>query len=270
MPAITSRDGTSIVYDKQGTGPALVVVDGALTVRRSDSKAELVDLLAPRLTVLTYDRRGRGDSGDTPPYSVAREIEDLAAVIGEAGGSAALYGHSSGACLALEAALALGSAGTGQGVRVTGLAMYEAPYDDDPAVSPAWRQYLADMMAALDEGRSGDAAALFMAFVGTPAEQIESMRGAPFWRGIEAVAPTLAYDHAGLLGADRSIPAERARGVGVPTLVMHGGEGAPFMAQTAATLQEVIPDAELRTIPGQGHDVSAQALAPVLAEFVAP
>jgi pimeloyl-ACP methyl ester carboxylesterase len=264
MAVVNSRDGTRIVYDKQGTGPALVVVDGALTVRKSANKAELVDLLAPRLTVLSYDRRGRGDSGDTPPYSVAREIEDLAAVIGEAGGSAALYGHSSGGCLALEAALALGSG------HVPGLAVYEAPYDDDPSVSPAWHQYLADMTAALDQGRPGDAAALFMAFVGTTAEQIENMRGAPFWQGIEAVAPTLAYDHAGLMGSDRSVPAERARKLGVPTLVMHGSEGAPFMARTAERLQDLIPGAELRTISGQGHNVSAQAIAPVLARFLAP
>ncbi|MDR2986911.1 MAG: alpha/beta hydrolase [Nocardiopsaceae bacterium] len=273
MPVVTSRDGTPIAYDKQGSGPALVVVDGALTVRKSDNKAELVDLLAPRLTVLTYDRRGRGDSGDTPPYSVAREIEDLTAVIGEAGGSAALYGHSSGGCLALEATLALSEAdaspGGGPDAEVTKLSMYEAPYDDDPAVVPAWHQYLTNMTAALDEGRPGDAAALFMAFVGTPAEQIESMRAAPFWRGMEAVAPTLAYDHAGLMGTDRSVPADRARGIAVPTLVMHGGDGAPFMAKTAATLAEIIPDSELRTIPGQGHNVSAQSLAPLLEEFVA-
>ncbi len=185
-----------------------------LTTRPSSS-----DCSRPRLTVLTYDRRGRGDSGDTQPYSVAREIEDVAAVIGEVGGSAVLYGHSSGACLALEAALALGRAEAGRGIEVTGLAMYEAPYDDDPAVRPAWHDYLAELTAALDDGRPGDAAALFMAFVGTPAEQIDGMRQAPFWPGIEAVAPTLAYDHSGLMGADRSVPAERASHVSVPTLV---------------------------------------------------
>ncbi len=263
MPVVTSRDGTAIAYDKDGKGPALVIVDGALTTRRSDNKSELVRLLAPRLTVLTYDRRGRGDSGDTRPYSVAREIEDVAAVIGEAGGSAVLYGHSSGACLALEAALALG---TGQ---VTGLAMYEAPYDDEPTVRPAWHAYLAEMQAALEDGRPGDAAALFMTFVGTPADQVDGMRQAPFWPGVEAVAPTLAYDHAGLMGTDRSVPAERARHVRVPTLVLHGGDGAPFMARSAATLQQVIPGAELGTLPGEGHNVSPGALAPVLAEFVA-
>jgi len=263
MPVVTSSDGTALAYDKQGSGPALVVVDGALTTRRSDSKAELVELLAPRLTVLTYDRRGRGDSGDTQPYAVEREIEDVAAMIGEAGGSAALYGHSSGGCLAMEAAVALGAG------QVTKLAMYEAPYNDDPAVRPAWRQYLTELTAALDGGRPGDAAALFMAFVGTPAEQIEGMRQAPFWPGMEAVAPTLAYDHAGVMGTDLSIPVDRASRVTVPTLVMHGGNGAPFMAQSAATLQKVIPGAELRTLAGENHNVSSRALAPLLAEFVA-
>ncbi|MGN6681780.1 MAG: alpha/beta fold hydrolase, partial [Streptosporangiaceae bacterium] len=197
--------------------------------------------------------------------------------------SAALYGHSSGGCLALETALALNEGdagdlagvgdgpvvGDGPGVTVTRLAMYEAPYDDDPTLAPAWHQYLSEMMAALDEGRSGDAAALFMAFVGMPAGQIDSMRKAPFWAGIEATAPSLAYDHAGLMGADRSVPVERARQIAMPTLVMHGGDGAPFMARTAATLAKVIPGAELRTIPGQDHNVSAQALAPVLERFVA-
>ncbi len=263
MPVVTSSDGTALAYDKQGSGPALVVVDGALTTRRSDSKAELVELLAPRLTVLTYDRRGRGDSGDTQPYAVEREIEDVAAMIGEAGGSAALYGHSSGGCLAMEAAVALGAG------QVTKLAMYEAPYNDDPAVRPAWRQYLTELTAALDGGRPGDAAALFMAFVGTPAEQIEGMRQAPFWPGMEAAAPTLAYDHAGVMGTDLSIPVDRASRVTVPTLVMHGGNGAPFMAQSAATLQKVIPGAELRTLAGENHNVSSRALAPLLAEFVA-
>jgi pimeloyl-ACP methyl ester carboxylesterase len=182
-------------------------------------------------------------------------------VIGEAGGSAALYGHSSGACLALEAAIALG------GLQVSKLAMYEAPYDDDPAAREGWESYLAQMTAALADGRTGDAAALFIAFVGTPAEEIEAMRRAPFWPGIEAVASTLAYDHAALLGKDRSVPAGRASKVAVPTLVMHGEKGAPFMAKTARTLARTIPGAELRTLAGEGHNVSPQALVPVLAEF---
>lgn len=259
MPEVTSPDGTAIVFDKQGTGPALVIVNGALSTRQAGT--ELAVLLAPQLTVLTYDRRGRGDSGDTPPYAVEREIEDVAAVIGAAGGSAVLYGHSSGACLALEAALALGAG------RVTGLVMYEAPYNDDPSIGPAWHAYLAEMTAALDTGRRGDAAALFMAFVGTPAAQIEHMRQEPFWPGIEAVAPSLAYDHAGLMGTDLSVPAARAAGLGVPALVLHGERGAPFMARTAGTLRQAIPGAELRALAGQDHNPSPQLLAPALADF---
>src|SRR6266487_4193814 len=219
MPAVTSADGTAIAYEKNGAGPALVVVDGALTTRTSSSKAELIALLSPRLTVYTYDRRGRGDSGDTPPYAVAREIEDLDAVIEEAGGSAALYGHSSGACLALDAAVAFGG-------RVGKLAMYEAPYDNDPQARAAWERYLSEMSEALAAGRPGDAVALFMAFVGTPAEQIDGVRRSEVWPDMEAVGPTLAYDHAGVLGPDLSVPAERAARVAVPTLVMHGAAGA--------------------------------------------
>jgi pimeloyl-ACP methyl ester carboxylesterase len=263
MPAVKSADGTAIVYDKNGDGPALVVVDGALTSRRSRSKPELIALLSARLTVYTYDRRGRGDSADTLPYAVAREIEDIEAVIGEAGGAAALYGHSSGACLALDATLALGR-------KVTKLAMYEAPYDSDPQARPAWEQYLRDLAAALADGRRGDAVALFMTFVGTPPEQVADVRRSPFWPALEAIGPTLAYDHAGILGADRSVPAERAARVSVPALVMNGEAGAPFMAETARALRRAIPGAELRTLAGQGHDVSPAALAPLLADFVAP
>jgi pimeloyl-ACP methyl ester carboxylesterase len=261
MPGVKSADGTTIAYDKNGDGPALVVVDGALTSRRSSSKPELITLLSPRLTVYTYDRRGRGDSGDTLPYAVAREIDDIEAVIGEAGGAAALYGHSSGACLALDATLALGG-------KVTKLAMYEAPYDSDQQARPAWERYLRDLAAALGDGRSGDAVALFMSFVGTPSEQVASMRQSPFWPELETIGPTLAYDHAGILGADRSVPLGRAARVRVPALVMNGEEGAPFMAETARALHQAIPGAELRTLAAQGHNVSPEALAPLLTDFV--
>jgi len=263
MPAVKSADGTAIAYDKNGDGPALVVVDGALTSRRSSSKPELIARLSECVTVYTYDRRGRGDSADTLPYAVAREIEDVEAVIGEAGGAAALYGHSSGACLALDATLALGG-------KVTKLAMYEAPYDSDPQARPAWEHYLRDLAAALADGRRGDAVALFMTFVGTPPEQVATLRQSPFWPALEAIGSTLAYDHAGILGADRSVPTERAARVGVPALVMNGEAGAPFMAETARALHQAIPGAELRTLAGQGHNVSPAALAPLLADFVAP
>src|SRR5579864_2270912 len=195
MNTLESKDGTRIAFDRQGEGPALILVDGAMTRRSDGSKPELARMLAQHFTVYTYDRRGRGDSGDTMPYAVEREVEDIDAMIDEAGGSAFLYGHSSGACLAMDATVALGG-------KVEKLAMYEAPYNDDPEAQKRWRQYLKDLSEALATGRRGDAAALFMAYVGMPAAQIEGMRHAPFWAGMEAVAPTLAYDHAGVMGAD--------------------------------------------------------------------
>src|SRR5438445_5661420 len=187
MNTLKSKDGTTIAFDRQGDGPALILVDGALSTRSSGSKPELAKLLAERFTVFSYDRRGRGNSGDTKPYAVERELEDIDAVIDEAGGSAFVYGHSSGGCLALDATVALGH-------KVKKLAMYEAPYNDDPEAQKAWAEYLKNLTEALASDRPGDAVALFMAYVGMPAAQIEGMRQGPFWAGMEALAPTLASD----------------------------------------------------------------------------
>jgi len=248
MNTLKSKDGTTIAFDQQGDGGALILVDGAMGTRSSGSKPELAKLLAQHFTVYSYDRRGRGDSGDTKPYAVEREIEDIDALIDAAGGSAFVYGHSSGGCLALEATVKLGD-------KVKKLAMYEAPYNDDPEAQKAWGQYIKNLADALASDRRGDAVALFMAYVGLPAAQIEGMRHAPFWAGMEAIAPTLAYDHTAIMGKDGSIPSERTAHVHVPTLVMHGGNSAPFMLETAKTLSTVIPDARLRTLEGQTHDV---------------
>src|SRR5215813_14212384 len=231
---VTSRDGATITYDRQGEGPLLVLVDGAMTTRSSGSRPELVKLLAPHFTVYSYDRRGRGDSGDTLPYAADREIEDIETLIDRGGGPAFLYGHSSGASLAMMAAVRLGS-------KVSKIAMYEPPYNDDPEAQQAWSQYLTDLRAALAEGRRGDAAALFMRFVGMPAEQIDGMRQAPFWPSMEAVAPTLAYDHAAIMGERWAVPTELAARVQVPALVIHGTAGLPFMADTARTLSRAMP-----------------------------
>jgi pimeloyl-ACP methyl ester carboxylesterase len=260
MNTVKSRDGTAIAFDREGEGPALIVVDGAMTTRSDRTKPELARLLAKHFTVYCYDRRGRGDSGDTKPYAVEREIEDIEALIDKAGGSSFLYGHSSGACLAMEATLKLAD-------KVEKLAMYEAPYNDDPKAQKAWGEYLKKLTDALSSNRRGDAIALFMAYVGIPAAEIEGMRHAPFWGGLEDVAPTLAYDHTAIMGADVSIPTERAARVQAPTLVMSGANGAPFMLETARTLSEVIPGAKLRVLEGQAHDVHPEALSPVLVEF---
>ena len=256
---VTSKDGTRIAYDKAGHGPAVIIVEGALGSRSSWTQPALADLLAPNFTVVTYDRRGRGDSTDTVPYSPKREVEDIDALIGELGGSACLYGISSGAALALYAASELGS-------KIGRLAIYDAAYDSDPNARKAWREYNEQLTMLLAAGRKGDAVALFMKFVGVPDPQIDGMRGAPMWPALEALAPTLAYD-ATVLGEDRSVPADLAAKVVSPTLVACGSASPPFMSDTARTIARSIPNARLRVLEGQGHDVRPEALAPVLTEF---
>ena len=251
---LSSRDGTTIAYDSRGEGPALILVDGALTVHSSGSASGLTRLLAPRYTVYGFDRRGRGGSGDTLPYAVDREIDDIEALIDRAGGSAFLYGHSSGGPLVMRASIRLAG-------KVSKIAMYEPPYNNDPGAQESWSQYLRQLKEALTAGRRGDAVALFMRFVGTPAERVDAMRRAPFWPGMEAVAPTLAYDHAAILGEDLSVPTGRAAQVRVPTLVMNGSASYPFMYETARTLSQAIPRAQLRTLEGQDHGPANDVLA---------
>jgi pimeloyl-ACP methyl ester carboxylesterase len=261
MRTVRSDDGTAIAYDSSGTGPALILVDGAMCTRVSGSKPELVKLLSADFTVYSYDRRGRGDSGDTQPYAVEREIADIRALADAAGGAAYLYGHSSGASLALEAALALG------GTIIRKLGMYDAPYNDDPGARQVWRAYLADLASLLAAGRNGDAVARFMTHIGIPAGQIEGMRRGAGWTSLEAVAPTLAYDHAAILGADGSVPAGRAAKVDVPVLVLFGAAGFSFMADTARALSQAMPHVTLRGLDGQTHEMDPAVLAPVLAGF---
>ncbi len=259
MNTVTSVDGTKITYDKEGQGEPLILVDGALCTRSSGSKPALVKLLADRFEVYSYDRRGRGDSGDTKPYSVQREIEDIQALIHEAGTATHLYGHSSGAALALEAALELGD-------KVRTLAMYEAPYNDDQAAQKTWKEYGSQLAALLDAGRGGDSVALFMKLVGMPTEQIDGMRHAPNWPVFEALGPTLAYDQA-VLSNDGVIPIKRARSLTIPVIVMSGSVSYPFMSNTAKTLSAALPDARFVSLEGQTHDPQPEVLVPVLADF---
>lgn len=262
MNTVASKDGTSIAYDRAGEGPPLILVGGAFEQRAADfetAKLAALPLLARHFTVYHYDRRGRGDSTDTQPYAVEREIEDVEALIDAAGGSAYLFGISSGAALALEAALALGG-------KVRKLALYEPPYNDDEDARQGWKEYRQRLAEALAAGRRGHAVGLFMMLVGMPAEHLEGMRQDPLWPMFEAVAPTLAYD-AAVLGEDASVPTGRAAGVAVPALVMDGGESYPFMRATAEALANAMPNARHRTLPGQTHEVAAEVLAPVLVEF---
>jgi pimeloyl-ACP methyl ester carboxylesterase len=260
MQAVTSRDGTRIAFDKVGKGPALVVVNGALS-RRADS-AELAQLLAPHFTVYSFDRRGRGDSGHTAAYSAQREIEDIDALIDSAGGSACVYGKSSGACLALQAAAALGD-------KVRKLALYEPPYSDAEGAADEWRAFTAKVDGLLAAGRPADALTLFMKFVGAPDEVLEKMKASPAWPGMVAMAPTLAHDNA-VVGEDRSVPVAVAAKVKAVTLVMDGGASLgpmPFMRATADKLAQAIPGARRLVVEGQAHDVDSKVLAPVLIEF---
>jgi pimeloyl-ACP methyl ester carboxylesterase len=260
MSTVTSRDGTQIAFDEVGSGPALILVAGATQYRAVDQSAEqMLALLAPHFTVINYDRRGRGESGDTQPFAVQREIEDIEALIDHAGGSAFLYGISSGAALAMEATIALGP-------KVKKLAMYEAPYNAERSARQGWVKYRQELQAALAEGRRGEAMVLFLTLVGVPADQVAGMRQMPFWPAFEAVAPTLAYD-AAAMGEEADVPRARAAEVTVPALVLDGGASPPFMHTTAVALAKAMPHGQQRTLEGQTHNVDPAVLVPVLTEF---
>ena len=257
MEYVSSRDGTGIAYDRLGEGDAVVLVSGG-SVDRS-SNAPVAHALSDRFTVFNYDRRGRGPSGDTPPYAVRREVEDLDAVIGAAGGSAFAYGSSSGAALVLEAAAA--------GVPITKLALWEPPYVMDPAMRPP-SDTAETFERLVSEGRRGEAVEFFMGtVVGLPPQFVEQARTQPWWAATEALAHTLEYD-ARIMG-DYSVPLERAAGVGAPTLVLVGGASFPFMQETARALAEALPNGRVEVLEGQSHDVAPDAIAPALAAFFA-
>ena len=264
MNKVTSRDGTATAFDRVGEGPALILVGGASTQRKDTTP--LAEFLAPRLhrTVYSYDRRGRGDSGDTAPYAVEREVEDIAALIADAGGSAYVFGHSSGAVLALEAVRLLGSA-------IPRLALYEPPFIVDDSRPPLPSDYVAHLNELIVAGRRGDAVEYMMTqAVGMPVEAIAPMRSDPMFPGLEAVAHTLAYDGAvmgdSMSGSSASLM--RWSAVTTSTLVMDGGESPAYMHNGAQAPVDVLPNAQLRTLPGQTHGVAPDVLAAELDQFV--
>lgn len=254
---VTSKDGTTIVYERVGDGPVVILVLGALNSRKSGSK--LAKLLASHFTVVSYDRRGRGDSTDTAPYTPQREVEDIAALIDAVEGQVYLYGHSSGAAIALQAASKLRK-------QVRKIAIYEAPYSSDGGARRAASEYYAQLKKLLKGGRKGDAVALFIRSVGVSDKQIQAMRRMPMWRGLETMAPTLAYDSE-VMGEGHAIPVSLLKSISTPTLVMHGGKGSPSMRDAAQAISEAVPKAGLRTLDGQTHGVSPKILAPVLIKF---
>ncbi|HYU58122.1 MAG TPA: alpha/beta hydrolase [Actinomycetota bacterium] len=257
METVTSRDGTTIAFDRLGQGPPVVLVSGGSVDRTSN--AALAQELASDFTVLNYDRRGRGPSGDIPPYAIEREIEDIEAVIEAVGGEASLYGSSSGAVLAMFASEA--------GLPVAKLAMWEPPFIPEGFPTPPEDQ-VEQYERMVADGRRGDAVEYFMSkVVGLPPEFVEGAKQQPFWAATEALAHTLAYD--ARIMSDYRIPVARATGVKVPALVIAGGADMPWMRDTAAALAEALPQGETRFLDGQGHDVDPTVLAPVLREFFA-
>ncbi|HEY7736777.1 MAG TPA: alpha/beta hydrolase [Candidatus Limnocylindrales bacterium] len=258
LNSVTSKDGTTIAYDRLGEGPAIVLVSGGSVDRQSN--AGLASVLASRFTVYNYDRRGRGPSGDTQPYAIEREIEDIDAVIQAAGGSAHLYGSSSGAALALMAAKALPG-------RVRKLALWEPPFIADPNARPP-RDTVQQYERMVGEGRRGDAVEYFMTqVVRLPADFAAFARTQPWWADQEKIAHTLAYD--GRIMGDYSLPLETAAAVAVPTIVLAGSASMPFMSETANELAGVLPNGQARILDGQEHNVDPTVIGPALAAFLA-
>jgi pimeloyl-ACP methyl ester carboxylesterase len=248
-----SRDGTKIAFEKVGSGPALVIVSGALADRNGGKP--LAGKLMHRFTVYTYDRRGRGESSDTKPYAVEREIEDLGALIELAGGKAYLYGVSSGAALTLQAAAKLGP------LQVPKLAVYDTPYGQ---AERDFNEQKARINQLVQTGKPGDAAAFFFSAIGTPPQVLEDMKQSPDWANMSRMDFTLAYDYA-VLG-NGEVP-ETVKRIAAPTLVMEGEKSLPFMHATADRIAELVPNAQRKTLKGQAHQAAPDVVAPLLTEF---
>jgi pimeloyl-ACP methyl ester carboxylesterase len=264
--SVTSKDGTTIAYEQSGSGRVIILVASSLA-DRTDTK-QLTALLAPQFTVFNYDRRGRGLSGDTTPYLIQREIEDIAALLDEAGGSAFMFGSSSGAVLALEAAAS--------GLDIARLALYEPPFRVDHSGPLPPKHLDKDIARLLADNRRGEAVRLFMTqAIGVPATMVAVMRFMPgVWSKLKSMAHTISYDMA-IMGDTQSgnpLPAYRWAGVKAPTLVIDGGKSSTAQYHAGQALVDVLPNAQHRTLPGQGHAAPVMApkkLAPMLIEFFA-
>jgi pimeloyl-ACP methyl ester carboxylesterase len=261
MNTVRSADGTTIAFTKAGRGRPLILVDGALCSRSFGPMPKLAEQLTPHFTVYTYDRRGRGASGDTTPYSPEREVEDIEALAAVAGEPVYLHGTSSGAALALEAAKRIPAVGK--------VAVYEPPFIVDDTRPPLPDGFLARLTQLIADDRRGDAVKMFMRVVGTPAIATAVMPLTPVWGKLKAVAPTLVYDITILQDHQRGAPLTPPEwaAVKVPVLVAAGGKSPDWMANGTRALADVLPDARYRTLPGQNHMVKPQAIAPALTGF---
>ena len=260
MKTVNSKDGTPIAYDESGQGSALILVGGAMGFRKFSGAVELSGLLSTYFTVINFDRRGRGDSGDAGNYAVSREIEDIAALVKAVGGSAYLYGMSSGAALSLAAAAEISG--------IKKLVLYEPPFvgvDKTAHQPPA--DHKQQIEALIRQDRRGDAIKFFITKVmGAPAFLVWVMRLLPFWKKLKAVAHTLPYDMA-IMG-DFSFPESLAKSVKIPTLVL-GGEKSPVVLRKAVEYTaKAMPNAKSHLLAKQSHNVSMKVLAPAMIEFL--
>jgi pimeloyl-ACP methyl ester carboxylesterase len=260
---IKSRDGTQIAFDRIGQGPPVIMVGGAFSWRRWKGFVELADLLSARCTVLNYDRRGRGDSGDTQPYALEREFEDLQAMVGIAGGSASVWGMSSGGILALEAARA--------GVAIEKIAAYEPPFivDSNGGLPPD--DFVPHLSTLVDNDRRSEAVKYFMARVMGMPSLIPSLMSLwpPTWSKLKATAHTLPYEAAIIDRYVRGRPVDDAywAPVATPTVIVSGEKSPEKLRKGAAAIASALPIAEHRTLSGVSHNVKMSALAPVLIDF---
>ena len=258
---VLSKDGTAIAFDRIGAGPAVILIDGALCYRGMGQSGKLANLMAQRFTVFTYDRRGRGASSDTAPYAVEREVEDIAALLSEAGGAAFVWGTSSGAVLALETANRLSG--------IKKLALYEAPLIVDNCRSTTEDDWVR-IGAAVAADRRSDAVKLFLKLVGVPGFVRALMPlMIPMWLKLKAVAHTLPYDGAVVRDNQRGkpLPTSRWASVTIPALVMDGGNSPAWMRHANRSLASVLPNARYQTLQGQTHMLKPKAHAPILVEF---
>ncbi len=260
MPHATSVDGTTIAYDIAGDGPPLVYVTGACCFRRFKPVASDAAVFSTRFRVITYDRRGRGDSADAGPWSLDREVEDLESMIDALGGEAFVYGHSSGAVLALHAADRLGA-------KVLGVALYDAPWVPDETARAEYAVLRTEVEERLEAGRRAAALRRFLVGIGMPKAFVALLPLTPGWRTMTALAPTLRYDLALTAGLP---PTEVAARLRVPVHVLVGEKSPPDVHEVAHTLARALPDGAVTTLPGQDHMVSGSALLPELVARLRP
>ena len=265
MYTVTSADGTRIAYDRYGEGPAVILVSGALGYRKFKKFEQIATALSEHCTVINYDRRGRGDSGEAGPVSVQHEVDDIAALIQAAGGRASLWGWSSGGALALRAAAA--------GVGVQRLVVYETPFKTDPEAKYPADDYGARLEQIVAEGNPMRAAKHFMRNgIGLPTPLVATMTLMPMFKKFAANGLTLTFDHAALGDHNlhgRPLAPEEWAAVSCPTLVAYGSKTYPVLKHASKALADVLPNATLLELAGQNHNVSPAAIVPVLAEFVA-